>query len=59
MKHSKTLDEDKLRFACSLIKAVCGERALVIAEKVLNILQFGGISTQDMLVWLENTGGES
>jgi hypothetical protein len=57
-KHSKVLDEDKLRYACYLIKELHGDSGIVIAQTVLDVLQFGQISMQDMLDWLENTGGE-
>ena len=57
-KNSKVLDEDKLRYACHLIKGLHGDRGIVVAQTVLDVLQFGQISAQDMLDWFENTGGE-
>ena len=56
--HSKVLDEDKLRYVCELIKEYDGRNGAESLEAGLKIMQFGSISIQDMLDWLEVDGCE-
>jgi len=57
--HSTNLDRDKLDFACKLIGTAYDKRSgpFDFLNSALTIMQFGGVSVQDMLDWIEATGG--
>ena len=56
--HSKNLDEDKLEFASLLINRERDGKPtpMDIVIDALQIMQFGGITMQDILDWHEATG---
>lgn len=55
-KHSERLDEEKLEFACNLInrERVGDPTVLAILADALLIMQFGQITAQDMIDYLES-----
>ena len=58
MKHSKELDEEKLSFACDLIRKLWVKHseytALAFVADILRILDFGNVSNQDLQDFMES-----
>lgn len=59
-KHGRKLDDEKLEFACELIRKLWGKRqeytACGFVEDVLMVLEFGNVSNQDLRDYMEATG---
>jgi hypothetical protein len=57
LKHNANIDEQKLSYAIELIKGLDENKGRIeILNDCLQIMQFGGISMQDMLDYIEAVG---